>query len=179
MLLVGIIAVVFGYGIWIYNRLVRDRNMVSNGWSDIDVQLKRRHDLVPRLVTAVDAYADYERATLEAVTTLRAQSMATNSLAGKAGIEEALEGAVSKLIVLAEDYPDLKADANFRDLQEQLVEVEDHLQHARRFYNGAVRNLNTRIESFPDLVVARLLAFSRAEFFEADAEARANVRVSL
>jgi LemA protein len=165
--------------IWLYNRLVRSRNLVSNAWSDIDVQLVRRHDLVPQLVEAVKAYAGYERATLEAVTELRAQSMGAITRPQQAAIEDALSEGVNKLIVVAEDYPDLKADQNFRDLQNQLTEVENHLQHARRFYNGAVRDHNIRVASFPDLVVARLFGFSRAEFFAAEAEARVNVTLGL
>lgn len=165
--------------IWLYNRLVRSRNLVSNAWSDIDVQLVRRHDLVPQLVEAVKAYAGYEKATLEAVTQLRAQSMIANSRPQQAAIEDALAEGVSKLIVVAEDYPDLKADRSFRDLQTKLTEVEDYLQHARRFYNGAVRDHNTRVASFPDLVVAKLFGFRVAEFFAAEPDARANVAVDL
>ena len=176
---VGILALLLGYAIWIFNRLVRDKNMVANGWSDIDVQLMRRHDLVPQLVNTVKAYAAHERATFEAVTQLRAQSQAAMSLPGKAGIEDALAAAINRVVVVAEDYPDLGADANFRDLQQQFTAIEDHLQHARRFYNGAVRNLNTRVQSFPDIVVARLMGFREAEFFEADAQARAAVSIDL
>lgn len=166
-------------GIWIYNRLVRDRNQVRNAWSDIDVQLVRRHDLVPQLVAAVKAYADYEQATMTAVTELRTRAEAAERLAEKAAYEDAMETGLHRLIAVQESYPDLKADANFRQLQTSLKEVEDHLQYARRFYNGSVRILNTRIESFPHLLVARPLGFQPAEFFEADDAARANVEVRL
>lgn len=166
-------------GIWIYNRLVADRNQVRNAWSDIDVQLARRHDLVPQLVTAVKAYADYEQATLLAVTELRTRSENTERLADKAALEDAMEDGLHRLIAVQEDYPDLKADENFRALQGSLTEVEDHLQYARRFYNGSVRILNTRIESFPHLLLAGPLGFQPAEFFEADDRARANVQVKL
>lgn len=155
-------------GVWIYNRLVKDRNQVKNGWSDIDVQLKRRHDLVPQLVSAVKAYADYERATLEAVTELRVRSEAASGLPEKAGLEDRMEASLHQLVALAEEYPDLKADENFRQLQTELTEVEDHLQYARRFYNGAVRIFNTRIESFPHLLIARPFGFRRADFFSID-----------
>lgn len=165
--------------VWIYNRLVHDRNQVSNAWSDIDVQLVRRHDLVPQLVSAVQAYADYEQATMTAVTELRARSETAGRLAEKALIEDAMEEGLHRLVAVAEDYPDLKADQNFRQLQANLTEVEDHLQYARRFYNGSVRILNTRIESFPHLLIARPFGFKQAEFFEADAEARQNVAVRL
>jgi LemA protein len=165
--------------IWIYNRLVRDRNQVRNAWSDIDVQLVRRHDLVPQLVTAVKAYADYEQATMTAVTELRTRSEEARRLAEKAVLEDAMEVGLHRLIAVAESYPDLKADENFRQLQTSLTEVEDYLQYARRFYNGSVRILNTRIESFPHLLVARPLGFRPAEFFEADEAAKQSVQVDL
>lgn len=165
--------------VWIYNRLVRDRNQVRNAWSDIDVQLVRRHDLVPQLVTAVKAYADYEQATMTAVTELRTRSETARRLAEKAVLEDAMELGLHRLIAVAEGYPDLKADENFRQLQTSLTEVEDYLQYARRFYNGSVRILNTRIESFPHLLVARPLGFRPAEFFEADEAARQSVQVDL
>ncbi|MDX1735259.1 MAG: LemA family protein [Halioglobus sp.] len=165
LLVVGVAAV------WIYNALVQDRNLVQAGWSDIDVQLKRRHELIPRLVTCVKAYADFERATLEAVTELRTRSEQTDDLARKAAIEDAMEEGLHKVIVTVEDYPELKADDNFRQLQAELVETEDKIQYARRFYNGAVRNLNTRIESFPHLLLARPLGFRPAQFFAVDEDA--------
>jgi LemA protein len=152
----------------LFNRLVKDRNRVQAAWSDIDVQLTRRHDLVPRLVEAVKGYAGHERATLEAVTELRRQSTSTQRLADKAGLEDQLEQGVQKLLMLAEAYPDLKANQNFIELQNGLIEVEDHLQYARRFYNGAVRILNTRIETVPDIFIARLFQYRAAEYFEAD-----------
>ena len=155
-----ILLIIFGllivFAILIFNRLIRERNQVRSAWSDIDVQLTRRHDLVPRLVEAVKAYAAYEKATLTAVTELRARSEASPALADKARIEDQMQAGLHRLIALAEDYPDLKADENFLDLQAQLVEVEDHLQYARRFYNGAVRIYNTRIETVPvDLDLVR------------------------
>jgi len=158
-----------GGGIYLYNRLVADRNQVRAGWSDIDVQLTRRHELVPRLVDAVKGYASHERATLEAVTALRQRSTEVRQLALKAGLEKELEAGVHRLIALAEAYPDLKSSENFLELQRELVEIEDHLQYARRFYNGAVRVFNTRIESVPDLFVARLFSFQPAEFFATSA----------
>jgi LemA protein len=161
-----LLALVAAAGIWIYNRLVRDRNQVRAAWSDIDVQLKRRHELVPRLVSCVKAYADYEKATLVAVTELRKQSIATSQLPQKAAIEDAMQAGLRQLIVVAEDYPDLKADDNFRQLQSELTDTEDQIQYARRFYNGAVRQLNTRIQSFPHLLLARPLGFIPADFFE-------------
>ncbi len=168
MIEAAVLVLLLGGGIWIYNRLVRDRNLVQAGWSDIDVQLKRRHNLVPRLVTCVKAYADFERATLEAVTELRARSEQAADLGQKAAIEQAVEEGLHEVIVSIEAYPDLKADQNFRQLQAELVETEDKIQYARRFYNGAVRMLNTRIQSFPHLLIARPLGFTAAQFFEVD-----------
>ena len=150
-----------------------------NAWSDIDVQLARRFDLVPQLVSAVKAYADYEQATITAVTELRTRSERAPRLADKAALEDAIEAGLQRLVAVAERYPELKADQNFRQLQSSLTEVEDHLQYARRFYNGSVRILNTRIESFPHLLVARPLNFEQAEFFEADDAARNNIKVDL
>ncbi|MCB1672406.1 MAG: LemA family protein [Gammaproteobacteria bacterium] len=160
-----ILTVLLAAGVWMYNRLVRDRNQVLAAWSDIDVQLKRRHDLVPSLVDTVKAYAGYEKATLTAVTELRTRSDEARHLPEKAAIEEAMDRAVQRLVVVAESYPELKADQNFRQLQEELTEVEDHIQYARRFYNGAVRLFNTRIQSFPHNLLARPLGFQPAEYF--------------
>jgi len=175
-----VVAALLLWGVLIYNRLVRDRNRVRSAWSDIDVQLTRRHDLVPRLVEAVQAYAEYERATLSAVTELRARAEAAGSLRDKARLEDEMEAGLHRLIALAEAYPTLKADGNFLQLQRDLVETEDFLQYARRYYNGAVRIYNTRIESFPDMVPARMFAFRPAEFFAVDdAEVRAAPRVEL
>jgi LemA protein len=180
MLLIVLPAGLVLWGVLIFNRLVRDRNQVRSAWSDIDVQLTRRHDLVPQLVEAVRAYADYERATLSAVTELRTRAEAAGSVRDKARLEDEMEAGLHRLIALAEAYPELKADGNFLQLQRDLVETEDHLQYARRFYNGAVRIYNTRIESFPEMLVAKPFAFSPAEFFAVDdAEVRAAPRVGL
>jgi len=159
----------------IYNRLVRSRNRVDTAWSDIDVQLQRRHDLVPQLVKAVDQYAKYERATLEAVTELRREAMEAVDLAARGVAEERLGAGVGKLIALAESYPDLKANENFLSLQRELVETEDYLQFARRYYNGAVRDFNTLIESVPSNVVAGMFGFDRRDFFQKSSDEAANV----
>jgi LemA protein len=164
-------------GIFLFNRLVKDRNRVRSAWSDIDVQLTRRHDLVPRLVEAVKAYAGHERATMEAVTELRNQASVADRLVDKAGLEDQLEAGVHKLLLLAEAYPDLKANQNFLELQNELVEVEDHLHYARRFYNGAVRMLNTRVETIPDIAIAKIFHFQAAEFFIAENRAVPEVRL--
>lgn len=172
--LVGLVALIV-WGIVIFNRLVGERNQVRAAWSDIDVQLTRRHDLVPRLVGAVKAYAGYEKATLTAVTELRARAETAQRLSDKARLEDEMEAGLHKLIALAEAYPDLKANENFLQLQTELVETEDFLQYARRFYNGAVRIYNTRIETFPDMYVASPFGFKPAEFFDVD---DAGVRVA-
>lgn len=154
------------YAIIIFNRLVKLRHQVLTAWSDIDVQLKRRHDLIPKLVDAVKQYADYEQATLTVVTELRSQSRNTEKITEKANVEGMLGQQLQKLMVLAEAYPDLKTSESFLDLQAQLTEAENTLQYARRYYNGSVRDLNTRIESFPDLLIAGPLKFTSADYFD-------------
>jgi len=153
---------------WLFNRLVADRNLARQGYADIDVQLKRRADLVPQLVEAVRGYAAYEKALLTAVTELRAGALGAGAAAERFGLERKLGESLKQLVLLQENYPQLKADANFRDLSAKLVDVEDHLQFARRFYNGAVKQYVTRIESFPDVLVARLFGFAAMPFFETD-----------
>ena len=163
---IGAIALVAVAGaVVLFNELVAARNQVRAAWSDIDVQLTRRHDLVPQLVATVQGYADHERATLVLVAELRTRAMAAASLRDKAQLEGELAEQVQRILALQESYPDLKASANFLALQRDLVAIEDHLQYARRFYNGAVRDLNNRIETFPSLLVARAANFGAAEFF--------------
>ena len=159
----------------LYNRLVRSRNRVRTAWSDIDVQLQRRHDLIPQLVEAVDAYAKFEKATLEAVTELRAEAMRVVDVDARGEAEQALSEGVSRLLVLAEDYPDLKASKNFLKLQSQLVETENYLQFARRYYNGSVRDYNTMTETVPSNLVASVFGFGPREFFQKTADEAANV----
>ncbi len=150
-----------------FNRLVRLRNQVRAGWSDIDVQLTRRHDLVPMLVDAVRAYAGHEKSVFERVTALRTAAMSASSPARLATVEAALEHEVGRLMLIQEAYPELKASENFLKLQRDLVDVEDHLQYARRFYNGAVRELGDGVQRFPDLLIAKSFGFRQAQFFEA------------
>jgi len=164
-------------GILLYNRLIAARNLARQGYADIDVQLKRRADLVPQLVEAVRGYAAYEKALLTTVTELRASALRAGPTAERFGLERSLGEQLKRLVLLQESYPQLKADANFRDLSAKLVETEDALQYARRFYNGAVKQYVTRIESFPDVVVARLFAFRPMPFFETDE--REPVKVTL
>ena len=167
VVLVGLAAILV-WGIFIYNRLVGDKNRVLASWSDIDVQLKRRHDLVPKLVDAVRQYAAYESATLSEITDLRARSERSRDVTEIGGVEAELGGRMHRLVALAEAYPDLKADDAFLTLQKDLTDVENNIQYARRYYNGAVRMLNTRIDSFPDTLVAKLFRFIKADYFELD-----------
>lgn len=166
----GMLLVAFGWAVWIYNRLVRDRHRVAAAWSDIEVQLRRRHELLPKLVEAVRGYADYERATLEAVTELRARSRQSDNPALRGRLEAELGAGMQRLLALAEAYPELKAGSNFLALQRDISEVENALQHARRYYNGAVRNLNTRIDSFPDLLLARPLGYRHGVYFQLEGD---------
>ena len=159
-------AAILGWIVYTYNRLVSAKNTVLAAWSDIDVQLKRRHDLIPKLVEAVKQYAAYENATITAVTTLRTQSENIHEISKKEQIEIELGQMLRRLVAIAEDYPDLKANRSFLDLQQNLTEVETNIQYARRYYNGAVRNLNVRIESFPDMLIAHFFRFLQAEYFD-------------
>ncbi len=176
--LIVVIAALIALVAILYNRLVRDRNRVDAAWSDIDVQLQRRHDLIPQLVKAVDQYASYERATLEAVTALRAEAMDLangDNLDELGQKEEELGLGVKRLIAVAEQYPDLKANENFLGLQRDLVETENYLQFARRFYNGSVRQFNTRIETVPNNFIAAQFNFRPRIFFQKTSDDAANV----
>ena len=167
-LIIVFLVAVIAWFIIIYNLLVRDKNRVLAAWSDIDVQLKRRHDLIPKLIDAVKQYAAYESTTLSAITVLRSESVDASGIEKKGQIESQLSTKLHQLIALAENYPDLKANQSFLDLQKNLTDVENHIQYARRYYNGAVRNLNIRIDSFPDMLIARIFQFIPAEFFDFD-----------
>jgi LemA protein len=170
------------YAIFAFNQLVRSRQMANEAWSGIDVQLKRRSELVPNLVESVKGYATHERSVLEEVTRLRgaASALPTNDVAGRAQAEGALSLALGKLFALSENYPALKASDNFLELQKELSQLEDELQMARRYYNGSVRNLNTLVQSFPTNLVAGLFGFSERAFFElSEAAERAVPRVAL
>jgi len=177
------LVVVSGAALVIFNRLVRLRNRAAGSWSDIDVQLKRRHDLVGNLVEAVKGYAHHERQVLEKVTAARSSAEGARAAGhpGAAGAAEAtLSGEMGKRFALAEAYPDLKASEQFAGLQRALTKVEDDLQNARRYYNAVVRDLNTRIQSFPDLIVARSLEIREREFFSLeDRSEAASPRVEL
>jgi LemA protein len=175
----AIIALVAIWAVFAYNRLVRLRNQVRTAWADIDVQLTRRHDLVPQLVSAVKGYASHEQAVLAAVTELRSRAVNLHSPARLGEVESELEQALSRLFALQEAYPDLKASENFSQLHRDLVKIEEHLQYARRFYNGAVRDLNDAVQRIPDLIVARSFNFAPAEFYQAREPERAAVQVEV
>ncbi len=178
----AVVAAAVVYAIVAFNRLVRTRQMANEAWSGIDVQLKRRSDLVPNLVETVKSYAAHERGVLDEVTQLRgaARAVSESDVAARAQAEGALSGALGRLFALSENYPDLKASANFLDLQQQLSDLENELQMARRYYNGTVRNLNVLVQSFPSNVLAGAFGFSPRDFFELDDAGERNVpQVSL
>ncbi len=171
----AIVVAVLAYAITIYNKLVRHRNLVREGWSGIDVQLRRRADLVPNLVTTVQGYAAHEKGLFEEIARRRAESLGANTVADQVQAEKGLSGALGRLFAVAEAYPQLKADANFLALQTQLAEIEDQLQMARRYYNGTARDQNILIESFPSLLVAKSFGFQTEPYFELDDEAARSV----
>ncbi|MCG6889032.1 MAG: LemA family protein [Gammaproteobacteria bacterium] len=164
--LIGLLVALLCYAVVIFNRLVRDRQLTRAGWSDIGVQLKRRHDLIPKLVDAVGQYAAFEKNTLEQVTALRSRAVDLQAAARQSPLESDISRSLGSIFALQEAYPELRANQSFLQLQNDISAVEADIQFARRYYNGAVRNLNTRIESFPDLLLARMFAFAPAEYFE-------------
>lgn len=160
--------VVIGAVIYLYNSLVKTKVRTDEAWSDITVQLKRRLDLIPNLINTVKGYASHEKEVFNDVTQARAQAMQADGVKETENAENMFENALKSLFAVAEDYPDLKADQNFRQLQEELVDTEDKIQAARRFYNGAVRDLNTKVRVFPTNVLAKLFGFKQRDFFEVD-----------
>jgi LemA protein len=168
VIIVILMLAVAGYAVVIYNALVKARQMVKEAWSGIDVQLKRRADLIPNLVETVKGYASHEKDTLERVTEMRARAQAVpaDDIQGRAAAEGLLSQALGRLLAIAESYPDLKASQNFLELQRSLETTEGEIQMARRYYNGAVRQLNTKVESFPSNLVAGQFGFAQADYFE-------------
>ena len=174
-----IIAVFIIWVVSLYNSLVRLRNQVEEGWSDIDVQLKRRYDLIPNLVESVKGYAKHEEGVFTKVTEARNLAMSATGAQAKGEAENMLSGALKSLFAVAEAYPDLKASANFAKLQDELSDTENKIQAARRFYNGIVRDFNTAVQVFPTNVFANMMGFKGREFFEIeDAAQKENVKVS-
>jgi LemA protein len=166
IVIIAVAALLILYGILTFNNLVRLRTRSAEGFSDIDVQLKRRHDLIPNLVETVKGYAAHERQTFENVTAARSRAVAAKGPQDRAQAENALSGALRQLFAVAEAYPELKASQNFIELQDELTDTEDKIQAARRFYNMTVRDLNIKLQSFPASAVARMGYFSEREFFE-------------
>ncbi len=177
IVVIAIVVVLVGLGVVLFNRLVRLRNKVEEAWAQIDVQLQRRHDLIPNLVNTVKGYAAHEKSVFEEVTAARAAAVSAQGAAAAGQTENALNAALGRLFAVAEDYPDLKADQNFRHLQEELSDTEDKVAFARQYYNDNVREWNTRISSLPDMLVARMMAAKKAEYFELEGGAGAAPQV--
>ncbi len=168
-IIIGAIVLIVVLFFWLgYNSLVKNRNRVDNAWSQIDVQLKRRHDLIPNLVEAVKGYAAHERGTFEQVTAARANAINAQGPEQTAAAENQLTGALKSLFAVAEAYPDLKANQNFLQLQEELTATEDKVAYARQFYNDSVLTYNTKIQQFPTVILAGMFNFDKRDFFDAE-----------
>ncbi len=178
-IVIGIVVVLLLVAVLIYNRLVTLRTRVDNGWSQIDVQLRRRADLIPNLVETVKGYAAHEREVFEQVTEARARSMGAKGVADQADAENQVSAGLRQLLAVVENYPDLKANQNFLELQEELIGTESKIAYARQFYNDQVMQLNTMIQSFPSSIVARAFGFEERPFFEIDDPVRGPVQVDL
>jgi LemA protein len=177
IVLLIIAAVLAGGVILIYNSLVTLKNRVDEAWSDIDVQLKRRYDLIPNLINTVKGYAAHEKQLFEKVTEARTAAMGAQGPIQKEQAENMLSGTLKSLFAVAENYPELKANQNFLELQRELTDTEDKIQAARRFYNANVRDFNTKLEVFPTNMIAGMLKFTKREFFAADESEKSNVEV--
>lgn len=160
------VALVLIIAVFMYNRFVRQRNILNEAWSGIDVQLKRRHDLIPNIVETVKGYAQHEKKVLEEITNLRSRLTEQATVKEKGQIENSFSHALKNIFALAEAYPDLKANQNFIELQRVLADTEEQIQLARRYYNGAARDYNTMVQSFPNNILAKMFNFTKAEFFE-------------
>jgi LemA protein len=171
LILLGIVVLVAPWLIRVYNMLVRGRNRVQEGWANIEVQLNRRHELIPNIVNTVKGYAKHEDATFTQVTEARSRALGAKTPQDLASAERSLMRSLSGLYAVAENYPELKASGNFTQLQGQLVDTEDQIQEARTFYNGLVARFNTAVESFPTNLVANVLGFKKFDFYDAPEEA--------
>lgn len=176
-ILLGIVVVLALYAVVLFNGLVKLRNRIENAWAQVDVQLRRRYDLIPNLVETVKAYATHERDTLEAVTHARAAAIDAGSVGEQARAENMVTSALKSLLAVSEAYPDLKANQSFLQLQEELSGTEGRISYARQFYNDTVFRYNTKIQSFPALLIAGALQFRPREYFEADDTSRGPVQV--
>lgn len=168
--LIGLVVLAGLWLIGVYNGLIANRNQVDEAWSDIDVQMKRRYDLIPNLVETVKGYAKHEKSAFENVTKARTAAMSAKSVTSKGEAEGELTGALKTLFAVAEAYPELKANENFKALQDELSDTENKIQAARRFYNGTVRDFNIKVEVFPTNIFAQMLGFAKRNFFELEAE---------
>jgi len=177
LLLVIVITVILLWLVAVYNGLIKLKNRVDEAWSDIDVQLKRRYDLIPNLINTVKGYAAHEKELFEKVTAARTVAMGAQNPAEKEKAENMLSGTLKSLFAVAENYPDLKANENFLELQRELTDTEDKIQAARRFYNGNVRDFNTKIQVFPNNLIAGALNFTKRDFFEAEDGEKEPVKV--
>ena len=175
--ILGVVAVLFLAFIGIYNKLAKLKVMVEEASSDIETFLKQRYDMIPNLVETVKGYAKHETATLEKVTEMRTKAMSAGTLPEKMKLEDGLTSAISKIFAVAENYPDLKANTNFIQLQATLKELEESIQKSRRYYNGAARDFNTAIVVFPTNLIAQLFGYKKVDFFEASEEEQKNVEV--
>src|SRR5881397_583710 len=178
-IVLGLVGLVLLYAVFTYNRLVRLRVRTENSWSQIDVQLRRRYDLIPNLVETVKGYAAHERELFEEVAQARSAAIGASGAAQQASAENAITSGLRRLLAVAENYPDLKASTNFLALQEELTGTESKIAYARQYYNEQVRLLNTRIQSFPSSVIAGAFRFDRHEFFDIEDAARGPVQVDL
>lgn len=177
MIILAAIVVVVLWIVGIYNGLITLKNRVDEAWSDIDVQLKRRYDLIPNLVETVKGYATHEKTLFEKVTEARAKAINAGTVAEKGQAENMLTGALKSVFAVAENYPELKASQNFLELQRELTDTEDKIQASRRFYNGNVRDFNIKIEVFPETIIAKQLGFTKREFFEIEQKEKEPVAV--
>ncbi len=177
IILISLVVIVGLAFMFTYNGLVSLRNKIEAAYAQIDVQLNRRHDLIPNLVETVKGYAQHESGTLEAVIQARNSAMAASSIEDKAAAENVISGALKSIFALSEAYPDLKANANFQQLQAELSSTEDRIAYARQYYNDNVRAYNTKVQSFPSVVVANMFRFDEREYFQTDGEARGSVTV--
>jgi LemA protein len=178
-IVLGIVAVLLLAGVWIYNRLVTLRTRADNGWSQIDVQLRRRADLIPNLVETVKGYAAHERELFQRVTEARARSLGATGVEDQAEAENQVSAGLRQLLAVVENYPELKANQNFLALQEELIGTESKIAYARQFYNDQVMRLNTLIQSFPSSIIARVFGFQERPFFEIEEGTRGPVQVDL
>lgn len=166
IVVIALVAIVLLYGVSVYNKLVKFRNLVQEAWSSIDVMLKKRYDLIPNLVETVKGYATHERETLDSVTQARTMAKNAGSVQEKEAAEKNLNQAMMNLFAVAEQYPDLKANTNFQQLQNELSSLESDIEKSRRYYNGTARENNTLVESFPSNIIANMYKFEKAPFFE-------------